>query len=105
MIDKNDKRGKSRQKYEVLILKTTSLANFDIWCFEPIRVWILKTTFDATVQKLRCVQICKMADQIVGKRVLCEGFTGEIKYVGLVPPTSGKHLAYLHPYFYPLCWR
>ena len=31
----------------------------------------------------------KMADEIVGKRILCEGFSGEIKYVGLVPPTSG----------------
>ncbi|XP_073257799.1 tubulin-specific chaperone E-like [Porites lutea] len=32
----------------------------------------------------------KMADEIVGKRILCEGFRGEIKYVGLVPPTSGE---------------
>ncbi|CAH3162341.1 unnamed protein product [Porites evermanni] len=31
-----------------------------------------------------------MADEIVGKRILCEGFRGEIKYVGLVPPTSGE---------------
>ena len=31
-----------------------------------------------------------MADEIIGKRVLCEGFRGEIKYVGPVPPTSGE---------------
>ncbi|KAJ7377274.1 hypothetical protein OS493_030085 [Desmophyllum pertusum] len=31
-----------------------------------------------------------MADEIVGQRVLCEGFRGEIKYVGVVPPTSGE---------------
>ena len=34
----------------------------------------------------------KMADEIVGKRILCEGFRGEIKYVGLVPPTSGTYV-------------
>ena len=34
----------------------------------------------------------KMADEIVGKRILCEGFRGEIKYVGLVPPTSGTYI-------------
>jgi len=33
-----------------------------------------------------------MADEIVGKRILCEGFRGEIKYVGLVPPTSGTYV-------------
>ncbi|XP_067033872.1 tubulin-specific chaperone E-like isoform X2 [Acropora muricata] len=31
-----------------------------------------------------------MADEIVGKRVLCEGFRGEIKFVGPVPPTQGE---------------
>jgi len=31
----------------------------------------------------------KMADEIVGKRVLSEGFRGEIKFVGPVPPTQG----------------
>ena len=34
----------------------------------------------------------KMAEEIVGKRILCEGFRGEIKYVGLVPPTSGTYV-------------
>lgn len=34
----------------------------------------------------------EMADEIVGKRILCEGFRGEIKYVGLVPPTSGTYV-------------
>ena len=33
-----------------------------------------------------------MADEIVGKRILCEGFRGEIKYVGLVSPTSGTYV-------------
>ncbi|XP_074636357.1 tubulin-specific chaperone E-like isoform X4 [Acropora palmata] len=31
-----------------------------------------------------------MADEIVGKRVLSEGFRGEIKFVGPVPPTQGE---------------
>ncbi|XP_068679242.1 tubulin-specific chaperone E-like isoform X1 [Montipora foliosa] len=31
-----------------------------------------------------------MVDEIVGKRVLCDGFRGEIKFVGLVPPTTGE---------------
>nr|XP_058944024.1 tubulin-specific chaperone E-like [Pocillopora verrucosa] len=31
-----------------------------------------------------------MADEVIGKRVICEGFRGVIKYVGEVPPTSGE---------------
>ncbi|KAL9981206.1 hypothetical protein ACROYT_G009878 [Oculina patagonica] len=31
-----------------------------------------------------------MAAKIIGRRVLCEGFRGEIKYVGVVPPTTGE---------------
>lgn len=36
-----------------------------------------------------------MADEVIGKRVICEGFRGVIKYVGEVPPTSGKWADYL----------
>ena len=43
----------------------------------------------------RTFGVNNMADEVIGKRVICEGFRGVIKYVGEVPPTSGKRADYL----------
>lgn len=43
----------------------------------------------------RTFGVNNMADEVIGKRVICEGFRGVIKYVGEVPPTSGKWADYL----------